>query len=94
MIIVAGALVVDPHAREAYLEGCVDVVAAGRAPDGCLDFALSADLVEPGRINVFEQWDSEDALHRFRGSGPDSDQLADLRESRVGEFSVVERGPA
>jgi quinol monooxygenase YgiN len=91
VIIVAGALFVDPDGRHAYLEGCTDVMAAARAAPGCLDFALSADLLEAGRINVFERWESEDELHRFRGSGPDAGQMAALLSVRVDEYEVVER---
>ncbi len=31
---------------------------------------LAADPLELDRINVFEQWDSSDAVDAFRGSGP------------------------
>jgi quinol monooxygenase YgiN len=92
MIIVAGALFVEPDGRDAYLEGCVDVVAAARRASGCLDFALSPDLLEPGRINVFERWESPEELHRFRGSGPDAGQMAALLSVSVDEYEVV--GPA
>jgi quinol monooxygenase YgiN len=91
MIIVAGALVVDPDGRDAYLEGCVSVVEAARRAEGCLDFALSADLLEPGRINVFERWSSDEDLQDFRGSGPDGGQLAALLDIQVEEYDAVER---
>lgn len=91
MIIVAGVLIVDPQGRDAYLEGCVSVVAAARKARGCLDFALSPDLLEASRINVYERWDSEKDLHRFRGSGPDAGQLARLLNVQVNEYAVVER---
>jgi quinol monooxygenase YgiN len=91
VIIVAGALFVEPDGRDAYLEGCVGVVAAAREAPGCLDFALSADLLEAGRINVFERWESEEDLHRFRGSGPDPGQMAALLEIQVGEYEIGER---
>jgi len=91
MIIVAGALTVDPHGRDAYLEGCASVVAAARKAQGCLDFALSPDLLNQGRINVYERWDSEEDLHRFRGSGPDDGQRAALLNVQVNEWAVVER---
>ncbi len=90
MIIVAGALTVDPHGRDAYLEGCASVVAAARQARGCCDFALSADLLDQGRINVFECWESEEDLHRFRGSGPDDGQRAALLNVQVNEWAVVE----
>jgi quinol monooxygenase YgiN len=92
VIIVAGALIVDPEGRDAYLEGCVSVVAAARRAQGCLDFALSPDLLEPGRINVYERWSSDEDLQRFRGSGPGDDQVAALLSIEVNEFAVVEQG--
>jgi quinol monooxygenase YgiN len=91
VIIVAGALTVDPGGRDAYLEGCLGVVAAARQARGCLDFALSPDLIESGRINVYERWTSEDDLQRFRGTGPDAGQLAELLDIQVKEYAVVER---
>jgi quinol monooxygenase YgiN len=88
VIIVAGSVHVDPEARDSYLDGCREVVAAARRASGCLDFALSADLLEPGRINVFERWESTEALKRFRGEGPSGDQLAQLRGIHVSEYEV------
>jgi quinol monooxygenase YgiN len=89
MIIVAGTLAVAPGDRARYLAGCRDVLVAARQAPGCLDFALSADLLEPGRINVFERWDGEEALHAFRGSGPSGAQLASLLEIDVGEYHIA-----
>jgi quinol monooxygenase YgiN len=91
VIIVAGAIIVDPDGRDAYLEGCVSVVSAARRAQGCLDFALSPDLLESGRINVYERWTSDEDLHRFRKSGPDEGQLAALLDIHVDAYTVVER---
>ena len=33
-----------------------------------------ADLVDPGRVNIFERWESQAALETFRSSGPDTEQ--------------------
>jgi quinol monooxygenase YgiN len=88
MIIVAGAVLIDPHDRDAYLATCVDVVKMARQEPGCLDFALSPDLIDPGRINVYERWTSDEDLQRFRGSGPDAAQQAALLEIRVDEYTV------
>jgi hypothetical protein len=51
MVIVAGHITVDPEQREFYLEGCMSVVEQARRAYGCLDFAITADLVDPGRVN-------------------------------------------
>lgn len=55
MIIVAGALPVDPDGRDADLDGSAMVVASDRDARGCRDFALSPDLLEANRINVYER---------------------------------------
>ena len=70
MIIVAGQILVEPAQREAYLQTCVEVIEQARRAPGCLDFALTADLVTAGRINVFERWESAEAVRSFRGEGP------------------------
>ena len=52
MIIVAGALRVDSTQRTAYLADCQDLMAQARNTEGCLDFHLAADPLEPDRINI------------------------------------------
>ena len=89
MLIVAGHLVVDPQDRDDYLSGCVEVVRQARRATGCLDFSISADLLEPGRINVFERWESQAAVDAFRGSGPSDDQGAAIQAGSVAEYDVV-----
>ncbi len=74
LVIVAGHIIVDPSMRDDYLSGCIDVVRQACASAGCLDFALSADLLDAGRINILERWESQDAVEAFRGSGVDGEQ--------------------
>ena len=88
MVIVAGHIVIDPQERDAYLSGCVEVVRQARRAAGCLDFALSADLVDPGRVNIFERWESQAAVEAFRGSGPSDEQGAAIRAASVAEYDV------
>ena len=91
MVIVAGALRVDPAHRDAYLAGCVEVVRQARRAPGCLDFALSPDLLDADRINVFERWESQAALEAFRGDGPSDDQQAAVLGADVVDYRVEER---
>lgn len=88
VIVVTGHLLLEPHHRAAYLAGCRAVVARARATPGCLDFALSPDLLDDGRVNVLEVWESAEALDRFRGDGPDDDQRAVLLGVDVRELVV------
>lgn len=89
MVIVAGHLVVDAEQRDGYLAGCVTVVEQARRAPGCLDFALTADLVAPARINVYERWESQAAVEAFRGSGPGEDQSTAIRSASVAEYDVT-----
>ncbi|MGW0178371.1 putative quinol monooxygenase [Nocardia sp. NPDC003345] len=89
MIIVAGYLLVDPENRDAYLAGCVTVVAQARSAPGCLDFALGADLTDPARINIFERWEDQEAVEAFRGAGTDAEQNAAIRAASVAEYDIA-----
>jgi quinol monooxygenase YgiN len=90
VVIVAGHIVVDPAQRDDYLSGCVDVVREARATAGCLDFALSADLIDAGRINILERWESVAAVEAFRGGGVDGEQGAAIVTASVAEYDVGE----
>ncbi|MDY6995376.1 MAG: antibiotic biosynthesis monooxygenase family protein [Actinomycetota bacterium] len=89
MLIVAGHITVAAAEREAYLAGCADVVAQARRTPGCLDFAVSADLVDAGRVNVFERWRSPGALAAFRQGGPGGEQRAAMLAAAVAEYDVA-----
>ena len=89
MIIVAGYLHLDPDDRASYLDGCVEVARVARSAEGCIDFHLSADPIEPGRINIFEQWESVEAAEQFRESGPSDDQQAALLDANVAEYEIT-----
>ena len=83
-IIVSGTLHVDPAQRAAYLEARVPIVEHARRARGCLDFSLSADLLDPGRVNVYERWRSrEDLLASLGGDGPQLDDSIALTGAHV-----------
>jgi quinol monooxygenase YgiN len=90
MVIVAGHITVAPEQRDSYLAGCVSVVEQARDAAGCLDFAIGADLVDPGRINVFERWDSQAAVEAFRGSGSSDEQGEAMLSASVAEYDVAD----
>jgi quinol monooxygenase YgiN len=90
MVIVAGHVMVDEKARDEYLRGCREVIAAARSTPGCLDFAISADVLDPCRINIFERWDSQTAVEAFRGGGVDPEQGSAIRFASVAEYDTAE----
>jgi quinol monooxygenase YgiN len=73
-IIVSGTLHVDPAKREEYLAARVPLLTHVRGVPGCVDFSLTADLLDAGRVNVYERWRSREDLLAYRASdapGPD-----------------------
>ena len=90
MVIVAGHVMVAPRERATYLAGCESVVAQARRAAGCLDFTISADLVDAGRVNIFERWESQADVEAFRGSGPGDEQATAMLAASVAEYDVAD----
>lgn len=93
MVIVAGHITVEPQQRESYLAGCVSIVERARGTAGCLDFAITADLLDPGRVNIFERWESQAAVETFRSRGPSTKQGAATRSVSVAEYDITDVRP-
>jgi quinol monooxygenase YgiN len=93
MIIVAGHVTVDPEQRESHLAGSMRIVEQARQADGCLDFAMTADLLDPGRLNLFERWESQEALKAFRRRAPRRRQRAAMLSVSVAEYDVADVRP-
>ncbi|MDI6103723.1 antibiotic biosynthesis monooxygenase [Actinoplanes sp. NEAU-A12] len=88
MIIVAGSLHVEPADRDRYLDAVAGVARTARQAGGCHDFVQAADPIDPSRINVYERWESDDDLHRFRASaGPDL-ETPPIREADVRKYRI------
>ena len=88
-VIVSGWIRVDESERDRYLAGCREVIVAARNSEGCIDFHLSADPIEPDRINVYEQWASVESVEAFRGSGPSDEQAASIRDASMWQHDVA-----
>jgi quinol monooxygenase YgiN len=86
MLIVCGHLVLDPEDRDAHVMASVSAVRLARQAPGCLDFAVSADPVDPTRVNVFERWAGPEDLDAFRASGGPDDETVDF--SRIRQFEI------
>jgi quinol monooxygenase YgiN len=95
VIIVAGHFVVDPAQRDQFLDSRADVMRTSRAEAGCITYAFSPDPLDPGRVHLFERWESKAAL---------ADHLAALRqrpraagvevlESEVQQYEISATGP-
>ena len=83
-IIVSGTIHVDPAQRDAFLRARIPILAHAREARGCLDFALSPDVLDAGRVNVYERWTSREDLLAYRaGGGPELDDSVPVRAADV-----------
>ena len=94
MIIVSGRIYVRSGARQAFLTSSREAVAQARGALGCSDFVVAADPIEPDRVNVYEEWESEEALLAFRGDGPEHDLSSSIVRADVSRHVVSSSGPA
>ena len=104
MLIVTGTFEVAPEDRAAFLRGREEAMRTSRAEDGCLDYVFAADPIEPGRVILFEQWESEEALAahiaamraaRAAAPAPAADAPAPVavRSSSITKHVVASSGP-
>jgi quinol monooxygenase YgiN len=94
MIIVSGRIRTKPGRRDAFVSSSREAVEAARQAPGCIDFVVAADPLDPGRVNVYEQWESEEQLEAFRGEGPGDDLSADIVDADVSRHQIASSGPA
>jgi quinol monooxygenase YgiN len=66
MLIITGKLYVAIEERQKWIDAHYEIVKRARSMPGCVDLYLVADPVEAGRVNLFEQWQSEDDLQAWR----------------------------
>ena len=59
MIVVTGYLRLEPAALQALRPLAEKTVWATRAEDGCIVYAFSEDLAEPGLMRIYEEWESQ-----------------------------------
>ena len=94
MLIVSGRLYLKPGTREQFLNSCVASIRLARLAQGCLDFAVSADPIEPDRANVYEAWADAGSLVSFREGGADDPLFSFIVRAEVQRHEVSSSGPA
>lgn len=62
MIVVAGTITFDPAHHEEMVAAAQRVSEPTRAEEGCISYEFFADLTEPGRMHLFEEWEEEHHL--------------------------------
>jgi quinol monooxygenase YgiN len=91
-VIIAGPVFVEPADRDRVVAGLRVVVEAARRYPGCLDVSISPDPVDPGRVNIFEHWETQEILDAWRAIAPPPTSSAELTADRVRKHVVSRTG--
>ncbi len=62
MIVIEGTVRIPLARLDAARPVMEQMIRASRAEAGCLDYAYSVDVLDPGLIRVSERWESREAL--------------------------------
>lgn len=62
MLIVLAKAQVGEGAMEAAKAAIADMVAASNAEEGCIAYAFTQDVLQPGVLHIVEKWKDEAAL--------------------------------
>ena len=83
-ILVTGIIDLDPAKRDAAIAAVTKVMEATQAEAGCVTFTFSADVSDPGRFWLQEEWADEDSL----AAHMEQPHLAELMGA-MGELGVT-----
>jgi len=77
-ILISGEIDLAPEARDGALADALPLIEAALAEPGCVRYAWTADLSRPGRVHVFEEWESQADLAAHLAGQPYLDMSGHL----------------
>ena len=92
MIIIAGYELVDADKRDGLVNAHRDLVSRAREFDGCIHVAITADSVDPERINSVEVWRDAEAMEQWRGHANAPD-VEEPKYMSVKRYNATDGGP-
>jgi quinol monooxygenase YgiN len=92
MIIIDGYELVSAKDRNKYVDPFCDLVSRAREFDGCVHIAITADSVDPERINSVEVWRDAEALDDWRRQAK-APRTGRPKFSDVKRYDATDGGP-
>ncbi len=89
MVIVSGKIFVPREQRTRFLELSAEAMTQARKTSGCRDFVVAPDPIERDRVNIYEEWESEEDLAAFRDDGPGEDLSSLIVRAEVFQHAVT-----
>jgi quinol monooxygenase YgiN len=92
MIIIAGYELVNAKDRDGYVAAFRGLVTRAREFDGCIHVAITADSVDPERIDTVEVWRDAEALNEWRKRAR-APRMKEPKHSAVRRYDATDGGP-
>jgi quinol monooxygenase YgiN len=96
MLIVAGTFEVDPERRDEFIAGREEGMRKSQAEPGCIEYVFTADPLVPGRVHLFERWESKEHLAtHLEGirSAPPATEGVPVLSADVAQYEISAVGP-
>ena len=97
MLIIAGRFEVEPTRRDEFIAGKVAGMRESRAEAGCIEYVMSADPIEPGRVHLYERWESKEHLAphlaRVRAPEPENPDVVPVLSADIQQYEIAAVGP-
>lgn len=91
MIIIAGYELVNAKDRDGYVAAFRGLVSRAREFDGCIHVAITADSVDPERVDSVEVWRDAEALNEWRNRAKAPRMKP--KHSAVRRYDATDGGP-
>ena len=92
MIIIAGYELMDAEKRDSVVDAHRDLVSRAREFDGCMHVAITADSVDPERVNSVEVWRGAEAMEQWRAQANAPD-VEEPKYMSVKRYDATDGGP-
>ena len=96
-VIVQGVFSLDPTERDRFVETSLEGMRASRQEEGCLEYVIAADPLDPERAVLSERWESMDHLEqhlaRPRNGSPSAGARPVPRNVEITLFEVASSRP-
>ena len=89
MIVVVGYLTINPDLRGEVEAAIATLVPLTTAEDGNIEYRYSVDMGEPNRINIMEQWESEEAMNAHMGTTHLADFMTVMGGAIGGPLEII-----
>ena len=64
IVVVQGVFTLEPGDRDRFVEASIEGMRSSREEEGCLEYVMAADPLDPERAILSERWESMEHLNR------------------------------